>query len=139
MHAYLRFLYNFFVFGSAFAGLASLQGAILNPVKSISINSLFYIVGILIYCCIFCEALYKVYRNPTIYFWRLRILMKASILSLAHFSPIYLLSVAVLIDIIMVAGEYRICHYAQYFGRWWLFANITVNLALIMLVFLPVI
>ena len=139
MHAYLRFLYNFFIFGATFAGLASLQGSILNPVLSISANSFFYILGILVYCAIFCENFFKIYRNHVVYFWRFRVLVKASILCLAHFSPIYLLTVAVMVDIILIAAEYRICRYPQYFGRWWLFANIAANLALIMLVFLPVI
>ena len=50
MHAYLRFLYNFVAFGVIFAGMSSFQGAILNPVQKVSVNSLFYIIGILLYC-----------------------------------------------------------------------------------------
>ena len=78
-------------------------------------------------------------RIKQLYFWKIRVLVKATILSLAHFSPIYLLSMAVMTDLILIAVEYRFCRYSQYFSRWWLFAHITINMGLIMLVFLPVI
>lgn len=54
MDAYFTFLYNFFVFGVTFAGCASLQGAIINPISSLSLNATFYIVGILLYFGIVC-------------------------------------------------------------------------------------
>ena len=103
MHAYLRFLYNFFAFGIIFAGISSFQGGIFNPVQTLSINSLFYILGIVIYGLFVCEAVYKTYRNPNVYIWRLRIVIKATLLSLGHFSPIYLLSSAVVMDILMLS------------------------------------
>jgi hypothetical protein len=50
--AFFVFLYNFFVFGVAFAGCASLQGAIMNPITSLNVNGAFYIIGILLYFCL---------------------------------------------------------------------------------------
>lgn len=139
MHAYLRFLYNFFVFGATFAGCSSLQGSIYNPVNSLTSNGFFYILGICIYAAIICEAAYKLYIDRITYFWRLRVILKATVLSLAHFSPIYLFCTAILLDLMLLTVEYRLCRYPKYFGRWWMFAHIATNLSMIMLVFLPVI
>lgn len=49
MYGYFRVLYNFFGFGLVFAGCASLQGAILNPLSTLNVNATFYIIGILAY------------------------------------------------------------------------------------------
>jgi hypothetical protein len=54
MNAFFTFLYNYFVFGVTFAGCASLQGAIMNPISSLNINALFYIIGILLYFFVIC-------------------------------------------------------------------------------------
>lgn len=54
MWAYFRFLYNFFIFGAVFAGCASLQGSIMNPVVELSVNGVFYILGIILYFSAFC-------------------------------------------------------------------------------------
>ena len=137
MYAYLRFLYNFFIFGVVFAGCASLQGAFLNPISELSVNGMFYILGILLYFAALCETLYRLYTSVVVHFWRIRVFMKATLLSLAHFSPIYLVSTAVLVDLILVAIEYKICIYPKRFARWWIFSNITVNLALLILLYLP--
>jgi len=37
------------MFGLTFAGSLSLQGAIFNPIKKLSINAAFYLIGIIIY------------------------------------------------------------------------------------------
>lgn len=54
MYSFLGFLYNFFAFGMFFAGCASLQGAIVNPISSLSVNAVFYIIGILVYFAMVC-------------------------------------------------------------------------------------
>lgn len=83
-------------------GCACLQGAIINPITDIDINGLFYILGILIYLIIFMEALFKVIFSDLKRFgFRIRIFVKATILSLAHLSPIYLLAATVIVDIII--------------------------------------
>lgn len=42
-------LYNFFAFGAIFAGCLSLQGVILNPLDSLSANTVLYVIGIVVY------------------------------------------------------------------------------------------
>lgn len=139
MFAFLQFLYNFFGFGLIFAGCASMQGAILNPMESLSVNGAFYILGILVYFAMLCECIYKVAQDRVYNFFKIRVMIKATLLSLSHFSPIYLLSSAVLIDIILLIIEFKISEYSKRYCKFWLFAHISCNLALILLVFLPII
>lgn len=52
-------MYNFFSLGAIIAGSLSLQGVILNPIDSLSANTVFYIVGIVMYFGIFIEIVYS--------------------------------------------------------------------------------
>lgn len=139
MNAFLTFLYNFFAFGMFFAGCASLQGAIVNPISSLNVNAAFYIMGILLYFILLCECIYKVSQDKALNFWKVRILMKATLLSLSHYSPIYLLASTVVIDLVLIIVEYQLNPYSKTYSKSWIFANVTCNLALILLVFLPII
>lgn len=105
MYNYLSFLYMFFVFGLSFMGCACLQGAILNPITTININGLFYILGILIYICLCAETVYRLlFRDAKEYIHRVRIILKATILSLSHFSPVYLVASCVVADTLLAIG-----------------------------------
>jgi hypothetical protein len=44
---------NFFCFGMAFAGFSSVIGAFLNSSSMLTLNSIFYIVGIVLFGAIF--------------------------------------------------------------------------------------
>lgn len=100
---------------------------------------MFYIMGIVLYVVALCEIIYRMNKDVKLHFWRVRIFVKATLLSLSHFSPIYLLSASVLIDLVLIIIEFKICQYPPRFARWWIFANVTVNLALLLLIYLPVI
>ena len=52
-------LYNWWVFGLSFAGASCLQGAIYNPTSDISVNGLFYIIGIIAYGILCFHALHE--------------------------------------------------------------------------------
>jgi hypothetical protein len=41
------------MFGITFAGSLSLQGARLNPIQKLTVNSLFYLIGIILYIAVF--------------------------------------------------------------------------------------
>ena len=56
-------MYNFFYFGLAFAGCASLQGSIFNPYNIISVNGVGYVMGIMIYMALCGECFNSVYNN----------------------------------------------------------------------------
>jgi hypothetical protein len=65
--------------------------------------------------------------------------MKATILSLSHHSPIYMLASAVVIDLILIVVELQLSPYAKNYCKYWVFSNVICNLSLILLVFLPII
>jgi glucan phosphoethanolaminetransferase (alkaline phosphatase superfamily) len=78
-------------------------------------------------------------QNKSLNFWKLRVLIKASLLSLSHLSPIYFLASTVVIDLVLIYAEYQLAKYPKEYRKCWIFANVMVNLALVMLVFLPII
>lgn len=83
------FLYSFFLAGVAFSGVASVQGALLNPVEEYTRKSNLYIIGIIIFILLTLEALQSVYYRSG-EMWKLRVLAKAALLSILHFNPLYL-------------------------------------------------
>ena len=50
---FTKFVYSVFFFGLIYAGCLSIQGAFYNPIVSIDLNALFYILGITIYLLVF--------------------------------------------------------------------------------------
>lgn len=92
-------MYNFFFFGLVFNGCASLQNAIYNPMSEISVSAVFTVIGIICFGLAFTDCLYSLYESP-LYFFKLRIFTKAVLLSVCHFSPIYLFSSAFVVDLI---------------------------------------
>lgn len=64
-------------------------------------------------------------------------LLKATILSLSHFSPIYLLSAAICLDFILIVVQYRLSLYPRLYKIPWCIANILANLATVLIIFVP--
>jgi len=90
-------LYNFFLPGLIIAGMGCLQGAIYNSISQFTLNSTFYITGIIILFLILVESVYSLVLDQ-VHIYKLRILIKGICLSLLHFSPIYLFSVVVIFE-----------------------------------------
>ena len=132
------FLYSFFSFGVFFAGCLSLQGAILNPTQNITVNGLFYVAGIGIFCFFLAHAVYEIKKEFRPNFWRIRMLVKAILISVSHWSPLSLLVTAVIVDLTLMACEYHFTAYPKIFKKSWLTAHIAINVALLLLVFAPV-
>ena len=125
-----------------FAGCASLQGAFLNPISEIDGNACFYLLGILIYCLILVESCY-LSRKDIKNIWKFRVLLKASLLSFAHLNPVFLVFIAIFLDISIAILEYNLVKSAPKFSniilhpKLWLVDNILCNIALGLLLFLP--
>lgn len=85
------------------------------------------------------ETIYQVKSDHIFYFWRIRIFSKATILSLAHLSPIALIVCAIIVDFTLIFCEYRLTLYSKHFKITWLTANICTNIALILVVFVPIV
>jgi hypothetical protein len=133
IRAYLTILYNLFIFGSAFAGFASLQGIFMNPIPILDLNFTFYIIGVLLYISIVTECMYKLSSN----LYKIRAILKATLLSLAYISPVSLLSATILIDLFLAVGEYNLNKYPKEYPKLWVFQNVMANLTLALLGFLP--
>ena len=101
----LRWIYCYFSFGVVFAGCVCVQGALLNPVGLIGVNALFYIIGVAMYMGCLIECVYSL-RNGIENIFKLRIFIKASLLSLGHFSPISVVFISVYVDIWFIMIEY---------------------------------
>lgn len=131
-----RFALNFFIFGATWATCASFQGGLINPIQTVNVNSGLYMAGIGFYFIIFAICLYDLYRSrKNIYL--MRIFIKASLLSMANISPIYIFCSSVLVDIILIAVEYHFAPVNRLYPKVWVAKNILLNLALCILTFLP--
>ncbi len=53
-------MYNAFAFTLTYAGSLSVQGSILNPISVLSVNSLFYLVGIAVYVLVVGEIVWSI-------------------------------------------------------------------------------
>jgi len=98
-------LFNYFYFGFAFAGFSSIIGSFLNNSSFVSLRGAFYIVGIIVYGLVLCEALFAFVSEKKI--GRIRLVLKATMLAAATMNPIYLASVAIICDGILIIIEYQ--------------------------------
>ena len=99
------FLYCFFVFGLTFAGCASLQGALMNPLSKIDANGVFYLFGIFAYLGVFLECWFSFRRYRDL--WKVRVFIKATVLSLAHFNPVFLVTMLVFVEVALAIVDYK--------------------------------
>jgi hypothetical protein len=62
---YRYLIYNIFIFGLTFSGSLSLQGALYNPMGEFTVSSFFYILGIIVFLLVICEAFYSIKNNKS--------------------------------------------------------------------------
>lgn len=129
------FLYNFFEVGLIMAGSMSIQGAYYNNLNYITSNSWLYLVGIVLFVVVAVVNLWmavtSIHRIN-----KIRVLVKTSFLSLLYVSPIYLLPIALGLELIFIVAEYNIKKAVKLHPHLWLTNQIIVNLALLALVLL---
>ncbi len=91
-------IYLYFGFGLTFAGAASIQGSLYNyqSAETFSINGLFYMLGGVIYCAQLGVTIKLTMKDRRCCY--LRSFIKASVLSVAHVSPVYVCTIAFIID-----------------------------------------
>ena len=134
-NAFKEFLVNFFYFGLAFAGFCSLVGSLHNSTSVISVNGMFYIMGVLVMGALTTEAFYRVFTEKDI--GRARVICKAGLLAGATTNPIYLAAVAVVLDCILMVVEYKIRRDKLICRKAWMACQILAQLALITFYFVP--
>jgi hypothetical protein len=113
----------------------SIQGAYYNNLNYFTSNSLFYIIGILLFVVVgvvnVWMAVSSIHRIN-----KVRILVKTTFLSLLYVSPVYLIPIALGVELIFVIAEYNIKKAAKLHPHIWLTNQLLVNLALVSLILL---
>lgn len=93
-------------------------------------------VGIAFYCFILAYSLREVYIDRK-NMYKIRVFIKASLLSAANISPIYIFCAAVLVDLVLLIIEYHFADINRYSPKIWIAKNILCDLSLCVLAFLP--
>ena len=102
MWSYFEFMYNFFVFGFTLGGSLSFQGAFLNSMDELDGNSFFYILGIFFYFLSVFECFYFINKNGYKNISKLRVLTKATLLSVSYYSPVVMVFIVFVIDVALL-------------------------------------
>lgn len=116
----------------------------MNPLNSIDANATFYIIGIFLYFLVFLDCAYSL-KKAVVNIWKVRIFMKATILSLAHFNPVFLIAMLLFADVTMIIFEYRWIRskpkfeFLTPYPKLWLVNNLLAELALGLIILLPAI
>ena len=118
-----------------FAGCCSFIGSIVNKDSVITLNGCFYIFGILILSILIADSLYNLHSKGRIS--RLRIAVKASLLAGATSNPLYLITLAIVADFVLLILEYRMIANSYVCPKSWLMMNISAELALLSFFFVP--
>lgn len=103
--AFREFLMNYFGFGFVFAGFSAIVGTFLNQSSILTLNGIFYILGVILYGVVLSEAFAFLVINKRI--GRLRVALKGTFLAAAGLNPLYLSAVAVIVDAILIVVEYN--------------------------------
>lgn len=97
-------------------------------------------LGIVIEC-----SYYLFFKKSILHLWKIRILIKATLLSLAHLNPVFTVSMLIFIDIALVVLEFvtvkskpKLSYIYQY-PKLWMIDNILCDVALGILILLPII
>ncbi len=117
------------------AGSMSIQGAYYNNLNYITPNTIFYVAGIVLFvmvaiACVW-MALSSLHRIN-----KVRVLVKTTFLSLLYISPLYLLPIAMGLELIFMIAEFNIKKAVKLHPHLWLTNQILVNLALVSLIIL---
>lgn len=133
--AFKEFLMNFFGFGFAFAGFSSIVGTFLNYSEFLSLNGIFYILGVVLFGLTLSEAFSFLILNRRV--GRLRVTLKATLLAAAALNPLYLSAVAIFVDAILLVAEYLQRRKALVCPKSWLAQNICILGSLLAFYFIP--
>ncbi len=93
-------------------------------------------IGIIVYFGILIEMLYSVNSNRQ-NFYKIRIFLKATLLSLGHLNPIIVVSMSIIIDILLIVLQFIVIENTVAWGKIWLINNLLLDLALALMFLLP--
>lgn len=131
----MEFFYNIFIAGLTVSSFMGLLGMYYNRVSTISSSGAFYILCVFIYTLIWINAI-KSFTNSRANFNKLRIVIKASLMTLIFWSPVPLFSAMLLIDVVLLVYEYKLKLKTWVVPKIWLVSHILLLISFTSLVFL---
>ena len=128
-------LWNIFTFSVVYYSCLSVQGAFYNYQQIITVNGVFYIMGMLLFICVTVETFYSFVRNHR-QLNKVRVYLKGCLLSVAYINPIYVVSVCVTFDIMLSILEFNIINPRTQFSKFFTLTHIlsTICIALMIIV-----
>ena len=129
-------LYNWWTFGLTFAGASCLQGAILNPISTISVNGLFYVMGIGAYVVMVCHGVYLFCVDRT-EVNGVRVIIKATLLSLMHVAPLYLFGILAVAEVGLILYSYTLMKKQIPTPKLWAASHMLLMVGLGIIIFAP--
>lgn len=128
-------LWNIFTFSVVYFSCLSVQGAFYNYQQIITINGVFYILGMLLFIYITIETFYSFIRNFKL-INQIRIYIKACLLSLAYLNPVYVTSVCVAFDIMLVILHFYLIKNKNQLSKFSTFSHILSTLSILFMIFI---
>jgi hypothetical protein len=131
---YLELFWNIFTFSMCYYSCLSVQGAFYNYSQLITLNGAFYIFGMLLFIYVTIETFYAFFRNFK-NISKVRIYVKACLLSLAHFNPIYVVSVCVLFDMLMALLQFYVASKSNQFSKFFILTHLLSSVVIGLMIF----
>ncbi len=131
---YLELFWNLFTFSMCYYSCVSVQGAFYNYSQMITLNGAFYILGMLVFIYVTIETFYAFFRNFR-NISKVRIYVKACLLSLAHFNPIYVVSVCVLFDMLMAVLQFYVVSKPNQFSKFFVLTHLLSSVVIGLMIF----
>jgi hypothetical protein len=131
---WLELLWNIFTFSMVYYSCVSVQGAFGNYSQILTLNGAFYIMGMLMFIYVTTETFYAFYRNFK-NVNKVRIYLKAFLLSLAHYNPIYIVSVCIIIDILLTVVQFFTLNRQNQFSKFFALTHILSSIMIGLMIF----
>lgn len=131
----MELLWNIFSFSVVYYSCLSVQGGFYNFLQIITVNGVFYIMGILLFIYVTIEAFYSFIRNYKL-INKLRVYIKACLLSLAYLNPIYVASVCVAFDIMLIVLQFYLINKKNQLSKWFTISHILNTISILFMIFI---
>lgn len=128
-------LWNVFTFSVVYYSCLSVQGAFYNYQQIITVNGVFYILGMLLFIYVTIETFYSFLRNFKL-INKLRIYVKACLLSVAYLNPIYVTSVCVAFDIMLIVIHFYLINKKNQLSKIFTFTHILSTVSILFMIFI---
>lgn len=131
----LELLWGIFTFSVVYYSCLSVQGAFYNYQQIITVNGVFYILGMLLFIFVTIETFYSFIRNKK-RINKVRVYLKGCLLSLAYLNPIYVTSVCVAVDIVLIVLIFNVINSKNQLSRYLTISHILCTICIILMIFI---